>query len=244
MNTPDSPNSTSDHADIAGYLLDTLSPEERQQADEHFAGCDECRAEVESLQEWAAALRDVPEAMLLDGPPDDADLLLQRTVRQVRDESSGRRHRRTALVTGAAAAVLAAAVAGGVAVGRSTAPETPPLAQPSPAAPSAAASTPPGTRIAAASDAATGARISVAVIPAAGWVRVNATVGGITAGERCRLEVVGRDGTAVLAGSWLVSTAGEANGTTLNGSALIAPTEVASVRVVNTAGRQFVSVPI
>jgi hypothetical protein len=244
MNTPDSPNSTSDHADIAGYLLDTLSPEERQQAEEHFAGCDECRAEVESLQEWAAALRDVPEAILLDGPPEDADLLLQRTMRQVRDESSGRRHRRTALVTGAAAAVLAAAVAGGVAVGRSTAPETPPLAQPSPTAPSAVASTPPGTRIAAASDTATGARISVAVIPAAGWVRVNATVGGIRAGERCRLEVVGRDGTAVLAGSWLVSPVGEANGTTLNGSALIAPTDVASVRVVNTAGKQFVSVPV
>jgi hypothetical protein len=199
---------------------------------------------VESLQEWAAALRDVPEAMLLDGPPDDADLLLQRTLRQVRDESSGRRHRRTALVTGAAAAVLAAAVAGGVAVGRSTAPETPPLAQPSrqrrPLWPARRRA--PGSP--AATDAASGARINVAVIPAAGWVRVNATVGGIAAGEQCKLEVVGRDGTVVLAGSWLVSPAGEAGGTTLNGSALIAPAQVASVRVVNTAGRQFVSVPV
>jgi hypothetical protein len=243
MNTPDTPNSTSDHADIAGYMLETLTTEEREQADAHIAECAECRTEVESLQEWAAALRDVPEAMLLDGPPDDADLLLQRTLRQVRDESSGRRHRRTALVTGAAAAVLAAAVAGGVAVGRSTAPE-PPLAQPSAAAPSAAASTPPGTRIAAATDPSTGARISVTVVPAAGWVRVNATVGGIKAGERCRLEVVGRDGTAVVAGSWLVSAAGEVNGTTLNGSALIDPAQVASVRVVNTAGRQFASVQV
>lgn len=239
MNQPDIPNSTSDHADIAGYLLETLSPEERQQAEQHIAECAECRTEVESLQEWAAALRGVPEAMLLDGPPDDADLLLQRTLRQVRDETSGRRHRRTAVVTGAAAAVLAAAVAGGVVVGRSTAPETPPLAQPS-----AVASTPPGTRVAAAADPSTGARISVTVIPAAGWVRVNATVGGIPAGERCRLEVVGRDGTTVLAGSWLVSPAGAANGTTLNGSALIDPAQVASVRVVNTAGRQFASVPV
>jgi Putative zinc-finger len=241
MTQPDSTNSTSGHADIAGYLLETLSPEERRQAEEHFAGCAECRSEVESLQEWAAALRDIPEAMLLDGPPDDADLLLQRTLRQVRDESSGRRHRRAAVVTGAAAAILAAAVAGGIAVGRSTAPETPPLAQP---APSAVASTPPGTRVAAATDPSTGARISVTVVPAAGWVRVNATVGGISAGERCRLEVVGRDGTAVLAGSWLVSPAGEANGTTLNGSALIDPGQVASVRVVNTAGRQYASVPV
>jgi RNA polymerase sigma-70 factor (ECF subfamily) len=243
MNAPDSPNSTSDHADIAGYLLETLSSEERQQADEHMAECAECRTEVESLQEWSAALRDVPEAMLLDGPPDDADLLLQRTLRQVRDESSGRRHRRMALVTSAAAAVLAAAVAGGLVVGRSTAPE-PSLAQPSPAAPSTAASLPPGTRTAVATDPRTGARISVTVVPAAGWIRINATVGGIPAGERCQLEVVGRDGTAVVAGGWLVSPAGEANGTTLNGSALIDPAQVASVRVVNTTGRQFASVPV
>jgi hypothetical protein len=77
-----------------------------------------------------------------------------------------------------------------------------------------------------------------------GWVRLSATVGGIPAGEKCRLEVVGKDGSAVLAGSWLVSPAGEANGTTLNGSALIDPAQVASVRVVSTAGEQYVSVNV
>jgi hypothetical protein len=82
------------------------------------------------------------------------------------------------------------------------------------------------------------------VVPAAGWVRVNATVGGIPAGERCRLEVVDRHGTAVLAGSWLVSGAGAADGTTLNGSALVDPAQVAAVRVVNTAGKQYVTVPV
>jgi hypothetical protein len=43
MNAPDSPNSTSDHADIAGYLLETLTEQERQQADAHLAECAECR---------------------------------------------------------------------------------------------------------------------------------------------------------------------------------------------------------
>src|SRR4030095_4511575 len=111
MNARDSANSTSDHVDIAGYLMETLSPEEKQRVEEHLAECAECRSEVESLREWTAALRAVPEPMRLDGPPDDADLLLQRTLRQVRDESSGRRHRRTAMVTSAAAAVIAAAIA-------------------------------------------------------------------------------------------------------------------------------------
>jgi hypothetical protein len=240
MNAADSANPTSDHADIAGYLMETLSEEQKQQVEAHLAGCAECRGEVESLREWTAALEAVPEAMLLEGPPDDADLLLQRTLRQIRDETSGRRHRRMAMVTSIAAAVIAVAIAGGVLVGRTTAPS--PLAQPTPAP--TAATTPPGTRIAAATDPSTGARISVAVMPAAGWVRVSATVGGIRAGERCLLQVVGRDGTPILAGSWVVSPEGAATGTTLNGSALIDPAQVASVRVVNTAGRQFASVNV
>jgi hypothetical protein len=241
MNAADNASPTSGHADIAGYLMETLTADEKRQVDEHLAGCAECRGEVESLREWTTALSAVPEEMLLDGPPADADLLLQRTLRQVRDENSGRRHRRTALVMAMAAAVVAVALAGGVVVGRGTAPQ--PLAQPT-SAPATAASTPPGTRTASATDPGTGARISVAVLPAAGWVRVTATVAGIPPGERCRLEVVARDGTAVLAGSWLVSPEGAANGTTLNGSALIDPGQVASVRVVNEAGQEYAGVNV
>ena len=238
MSTPESA-PINDHVDMAGYLMDMLSPEEKQRADEHLAGCDECRGEIESLREWSAQLGEVPEAMLLDGPPDDADLLLQRTLRQVRKESTGKRHRRLATVTSIAAAAVAVAVAGGIVVGRGTAPSADPVAQPT-----ATVSVAPGARTGSTTDATTGARMDVAVTPAAGWVRVTATVGGIPAGEKCVLEVVGRDGVPAVAGSWLVSPTGEANGTTLNGSALIDPAQVASVRVVNPTGRQFVSVPV
>jgi hypothetical protein len=239
MSTPESANPTNDHVDMAGYVMDMLTPEEKQRADEHLATCADCREEIDSLQEWSAALGEVPDAMLLDGPPDDADLLLQRTLRQVRQESSGRRHRRFTVVTSIAAAAVAVAVAGGVLVGRTTAPSTEPVAQPP-----VTASVPAGTRTATGADPVTGARMTVAVTPAAGWVRVSATVGGIPAGEKCRLEVVGRDGQPVLAGSWLVSPAGEAAGTPLTGSALIDPAQVASVRVVTTTGKQFVSVTV
>jgi hypothetical protein len=81
-------------------------------------------------------------------------------------------------------------------------------------------------------------------MPAAGWIRLSATVGGVPAGAKCRLEVVGKDGKSVLAGSWLVSPQGEANGTTLSGSALIDPAQVASIRVVTTGGQQYVSVNV
>ena len=233
-------NSIGDHVDIPGYVLDALPAEERAAVEEHLAGCEECRAEVESLGDWGAALSDIPPEMLLDGPPDDADLLLQRTLRQVRTETTGRRHRRTAMLTSAAAVAVAIAIVGGVAIGRTTAPTTP-LVLPTAGV---AVSTPPGTRTASTVDAQTGARLAVAVLPAAGWVRVTATVAGIPAGQKCRLEVVGRDGTPILAGSWLVSAAGEATGTVLNGSALIDPAQVASVRVVTTDGRQFVTATV
>lgn len=231
------------HVDLAGYLTKSLEAEQVQQVEGHLAGCAECRTEVESLQEWTMALEAVPEAMLLDGPPEGGDLLLQRTLRQIRDESAGRRHRRTALVSAAAAVIVAAAIASGVVVGRGTVDPGRPTAQPPPSA-QVEQTTIPGTRTKTAVDADTGARITVAVAPAPGWVRIKAAVSGIPAGERCRLEVVAKDGTAILAGSWLVSEKGADEGTTLDGSALVAPSEVASVRVVTESGKQYTSVKI
>lgn len=239
MSTPESTNPTNDHVDMAGYLMEMLTPEEKNRADEHLRGCAACREEIESLQEWSSALRDIPEEMLLDGPPDDADLLLQRTLREVRQESSGGQLRRLAILTTAAAAVIAVAVGGGVVLGRGTAGNAPPQAHAS-----ATSSVAPGTQVVAAADPATGARITATITPATGWIKLSATVGGIPAGERCRLEVVGKDNSSVLAGSWLVSPAGEANGTTLNGSALIAPADVAAIRVVSVEGEQYVSVNV
>jgi RNA polymerase sigma-70 factor (ECF subfamily) len=240
MSTPESTNPTNDHVDMAGYLMEMLTPDEKRAADEHLAGCAACREEIESLQEWSSALREIPDEMLLDGPPEDADLVLQRALRQVRQEAGGGRMRRIGILATAAAAIVVVAVGTGVIVGRGTAPEGTPQAQAS----TSASAVPPGTQVVAAADPGTGARINATITPAMGWVRLSATVGGIPAGEKCRLEVVGKDGSAILAGSWLVSPAGEANGTPLDGSALIEPSQVAAVRVVNTAGKQFVSVNV
>lgn len=230
------------HMDLAGYLTKSLDADQEHLVEEHLAGCAECRAEVESLQEWTMALEAVPEAMLLDGPPEGGDLLLQRTLRQIRNESAGHRHRRTALVSAAAAVVVAAAIASGVVVGRGTAEPQTPTALPTPA--QVEQTTIPGTKTATAVDAGTGARITVAVAPAPGWVRIKAAVAGIPAGERCRLEVVAKNGAVVLAGSWVVSEKGAGEGTTLDGSALVAPADVASIRVVTEAGKQYTSVAV
>ncbi|MGC4855690.1 zf-HC2 domain-containing protein [Micromonospora sp. DT4] len=234
--TSDSSSPRADHFDIGGYLLGALDEEATYRAEEHLAGCAQCRAEIESLRTWAGALENVPDVMLLDGPPEDGDLLLQRTLRQIRGEAADQRRRRHA-VTGVAAAVVASAVLGGVFLlppGDGTTDATAPPPTPSVAADQTVRST-------STSDARTGARLAVAVTPAPGWVRVNATVSGIPQGQRCRLLVVGRDGSTVLAGSWLVSERGAAEGVTLDGSALMDAAEVDSVRVETTDGMAYVS---
>jgi hypothetical protein len=95
----------------------------------------------------------------------------------------------------------------------------------------------------AAKDPNTGASMTVTLTPAAGWVRLHVKADGIKAGQRCVLQVVDTSGHHTQAGSWLVSANGEKNGTPLDGTALVAPANVASVDVVTFEGQTLVSVP-
>ena len=231
MSTPESTNPTNDHVDLAGYLMEMLTPDEKQRADSHLAGCADCRDEIESLQEWSSALRDIPDEMLLDGPPDDADLVLQRTLRQIRAETAGERRRRTGKRLAAAAAAIAVLAGGGLALGRITAPE--PVVVTTPTGPVPGSVTLRG-------DGVQGVTMAAVVSPAAGWVRVSANVKGVRAGERCELIVLGRDGSRAVAAAWLASAKGERDGTQVDGAAIVAPNQVAGVAVANEAGEEYV----
>jgi anti-sigma-K factor RskA len=225
---------------LGAYVLGALDEQEARVVEEHLSRCPACRGELDDLRAVEATLGDVPPEALLDGPPEDGDLLLQRTLRQMRSER-GSTVRRRQFALGAAAAVVAAIVLGsGVVVGRSTAPITDALPGPT----SSAATPPAGTKVATFADPDTGARMTVQVKPAAGWVRVNVAIGGIPQNEKCRLFVVAKDGHREEIGSWLVSKAGEADGTSLDGAALIASDDVAAVEVENFDGKKFVSVSV
>ncbi|GAA4708060.1 anti-sigma factor family protein [Phytohabitans rumicis] len=226
---------------LGAYVLGTLDPGERRDIDAHLAGCATCRADLAALEAVKDVLDDIPPEALLHGPP-DADLVLQRTLRQVRVEAAAGAGRRWVPAVAAAAVLLAGALGAGVAVGRGTAPGTEALPTP---APTVTASAPvPGTRVGTTLDASTNVRMTAKVVPAAGWVRVNAAVNGIPAGENCRLLVVSRDGTREIAAGWIVSEKGETDGTTLDGSAAVDPADVVAVEVQNTEGRTFVTLPL
>jgi len=58
-----------------------------------MSGCAMCRREYEELTEMTGVLGELPPEAFLDGPP-DGDLVLQRTLRQIRAETGVRRRRR------------------------------------------------------------------------------------------------------------------------------------------------------
>jgi hypothetical protein len=225
---------------LGAYALGALDEREAAEMAAHIDGCPICRRELAELESVRDLLDDLPPEAMLDGPPEDGELLLQRTLWQVRRETRSYQRRRPLLA--AAAAVLAAALLGvGILVGQRIAA---PVVQPT-VAPTPSASTPvPGTRTATATDPTTGATLAVTVIPAAGWVRLTAKVDGVPAGEDCRLVVVAKDGTRREAGTWRVSPAGERDGTPLASFALVDPAQVDAIEVENLDGRQFVRTPV
>jgi hypothetical protein len=216
---------------LGAYVLGVLDRDEQAAVQTHLDGCAPCRREVDDLRQMEAALGEIPPEAFLEGPPPDGDLLLQRTLREVR--RTGRREARRIRVFVIAAAVVAVVVAlgAGAVIGRGTAPATQ----------AAKASSPPGARTGSATNAATGVSMNATVRAAAGWVRVSATVTGVAAGEQCRLFVVARDGSREPAGSWLASPSGS---TTLDGAALMAPGLVTAVQAETYAGQILVAVPI
>ncbi|PPK62196.1 zf-HC2 domain-containing protein [Actinokineospora auranticolor] len=223
---------------LGAYALGALDEDERRAVDDHLAGCAACRAELAELEEVRDMAGELPAEALLHGPPEGGDLLLARTLRQVRTESAVRRNRGIAVAAVAAAAVAAAVLGTGVVIGRSTGD---PQALPTPTATAAPTDTPEPGQVLQATDPRSGAQLTARLTPAEGWVRLNASVTGIPEGERCRVVVVGKDGIREQAGSWQVSAKGAASGTNLDGMALVDLSDVAGIEVVNTEGKVFVS---
>jgi hypothetical protein len=225
-----------DRAQLGAYALGALDPVEARQVHEHLTTCLDCQREVNELMVIRRALDQVPPEAFVDGPPENGDLLLRRTLRQVREASPPSR-RISAGFAVAAAVAVAVALGGGVLLGRETAPAPA-------AAPPTSTSLPANARFAEATDPATGTTMDVALEPKKGWVWVNATVKGLREGLHCELYVVGKDGEEILAGGWLVSKDGSANGTRLEGTALIPPDQVSAIEIRTQEGQTMVSVPL
>ena len=148
----------------------------------------------------------------------------------------------TLLIALGVLAVVALGV--GVLVGRSTATQiqsTTPLAT----SESARSSAPPvaqqGTRFASSTDAVTGARLTVAIVPATGWIRINATISAVPANESYQLFIIDKEGSRHLFASWRSSPEDAVKGANVAGSAIMDPTNVTAIEVITTSGQKYVT---
>ncbi|MFJ3671058.1 anti-sigma factor [Streptomyces sp. NPDC090106] len=223
---------------LGAHALGLLDADERSRLEEQIEACEVCQVELADLKALEAELGEVPPEFFLDGPPEDGELMLQRTLRQVRAEDAVDRRRRGVVVSLAAAAMVTALLGGGYVVGQANTPSDT-LASRSAEDPGEAAWT------GSATDPKTQAKMKVSLVPAAGWVRVDATVGGLRPGEKCLLVVRSKSGEREIAGSWVVGEKKGAAGTAgldLSGFAAVPLDQVESVIVENDNGKQYVEV--
>lgn len=219
---------------LGAYVLGALDEREAAEVADHLAYCADCRALADDFATVSDALGEVPEEAFLEGPPTGGDLLLRRTLRRVRRERSARRRPRWLTAVAVAAIAVGLALGGGIVLGRGAGGPNQPVALPPPGW-----STTPGPSmhiIGRDGDA----KLDATILPANGWVRVQALVSGIPAGEKCELVVESKSGQAEVVGAWLVPSKADNSPTALYGSALMAQDQVARVVVRNTAGHVFV----
>ncbi len=230
-----------DKALVGAYVLGVLSPEETAGAEAHLESCPECRRELEDLRLLHDELGEVPPEAFLDGPPEGGDLLLQRTLREVRSISSRQRVWGSSLAAAGLVAVVALSIGAGVFIGNQNSPGSPGGV----AAPTTATPLPSGTKHSANVDPVTGAHLAATVIPVGGWVKLQVQASDIAPGQRCKLYVTSRTGEQQQFGGWLVGANATPGKTiTLDGTALMSINDVASVSVVNDKGQTLVAAPV
>ncbi len=134
---------TSPHADLGGYVLEALEPDDRAEFERHLGECATCPAElrelgtIADLLTSAAPAYDVPPALesrvlsAVERAADEEHPTMER-ARFGRFSAEPRRRRRFSLpgrlaLAGAAASVLAAAVLAGERLGNEDLPGTPEL---------------------------------------------------------------------------------------------------------------------
>jgi anti-sigma-K factor RskA len=104
------PDHVAPHPDLAGYVLGALDPGETAAFEQHLAGCDACRAEVQELQGLPALMEQAAPPVAV--PPG----LRERTFAAVEQAAAGSRRRGPLLRLAAVAAAVVIALVGGVVV--------------------------------------------------------------------------------------------------------------------------------
>ena len=241
-----------DAVTLGCYALGVLDAHESLGVEQHLRGCPPCRAQVADFHRIRTALDDVPREAFLHELEDDlpmpSDLVLQRTLRQIRQESvipqqreavprlraspppvedlPPPQHAKPRRWPGylAAAAVAAVVAFGGAAVF---------MQNQAPGTSVASTRTGEGT--------AGGIRMVAEIAPSSqDRYLVSADINGLPVAQKCKLVVVGTDGTKTEAFAWTTTDKQAAEGSKVRGMVSVSPDKVKSISVENAEGKTFV----
>lgn len=239
-----------DAVTLGCYALGVLDAHESHGVEQHLMGCPACRAQVADFHRIRKVLDEMPrEAFLHEtDQPKPSELVLQRALRQIRNESAipapraeqrprasphavedlpEPQHAKPRRWPGylAAAAVAAVVAFGGGAV----------LLQNQ--APGSSQTAAPYT-----GEATAGGIKLVAEVAQSSQDRylVTAKINGLPAAQKCKLVVIGTDGKKTEAHVWTSTEKGRVDGVTVRGMVSVPPDQVKSVAVENAEGKLFI----
>jgi len=243
-----------DAVTLGCYALGVLDAHESLGVEQHLRGCPSCRAQVADFHRIRMVLDEMPrEAFLHEREadlPKPSELVLQRTLRQIRNESvipqprvadqrpraspraveeelpepqHAKPRRWPGYLAAAAVAAVVAFGAGAVLMQNQSAPS----------------STIAGPR--SGEGTAGGIRLVAEISPSSqDRYEVTAKISGLPAAQKCKLIVVGLDGKKVEAHEWTSTEKARVQGGTVTGMVSVSPDQVKSILVENAEGKPFV----
>jgi hypothetical protein len=231
-----------EHTDVGAYAMGLLEPQDRQEFEDHLAGCPVCAAELDQLSPMAGLLRGIEPVETADdepnGEPDTepvgepvTELIRRRAARQ-------RSHARRQVILGAAAGIVL--LAGGIGVGIAAAPQ--------PGAPTAAAIAVTG-QLHSATDPATGVAGTVGLVAKVWGTQVTLDLSKVRGPLECELVAISTNGERRVVTGWLVPAAGygvpgHPGHLIIEGGTAIPRKDLARVDVDVVNGRTLLSIPL
>jgi anti-sigma factor ChrR (cupin superfamily) len=214
--------------ELAVYVLGALEPAERSAVERHVATCEACRAELADLAGMPGLLARIDRAEvehIVAAPHPQLDVADDAGLNRLlaasrRADGRDRRGRRRIQLLSVAAALVVLAGAGGTA---------------------AAVWGGSGHRAAPITASAGPVHATVRLTGSSTGTAIALDLSGVAPEEHCRLVAVSKTGAVSDAGSWTASYTGWAG---IHGVTAIAATDLASLRVVTTAGATLVTIPV
>jgi len=224
-------NASEVHYDVASYALGVLDAADVDRFEEHLVTCDACAMELESLLPVTRLLAEVDRDAFQKTSQSVSDgMMFDRMRNVVAFERKRGKARLTFMVAAAAAVAVIATLALSIALigrpggnsgggtrpgtnnqagGRATVGAPPTTAGQSESIPGLN-SPPAGGNVTTltATDALSGATLSVAIDPRSWGSQLSVTIGNIHGPVTCTLQVIDKSGHSEIAGSWTVSAEG------------------------------------